>query len=92
MATAAERERLKTEYLGLAGQAERLRKTSPIATSYDPQALRRFQNIYRSDLDVIVSWRDEMIAKPALGSAAEFSHRIAYAHEVLRHWRDPLPQ
>lgn len=91
MATAAERQQLRTLYLGLAGQAERLRSTQPGATSYDPAALQRFQNIYAEELDRIVSWRDVMIEQPGMGSAADFAERVSYAREVLRQWTDPLP-
>ena len=59
MVTAAERERLKTEYLGLAGQAERLRRTAPSSHVIRPEALERFQNLYGSNLDMTVHGRDE---------------------------------
>jgi hypothetical protein len=77
------------DFLGLAGQAERLLTTSIHHTLYDPAALQRFRTVYREDLERLVRWRDGVLAAQIKPSLAEVEAQIADARAVLKHWRDP---
>ncbi|MFB6809435.1 hypothetical protein [Streptomyces sp. NPDC056387] len=90
--TSEQRNRLHTEYLGLAGQVERLLSTSPEHTILDRDALARWQNLYESEARTVIERRDSMIGTPPsmIPSSAELESWIAHAQRVLPKPGDPL--
>ncbi|MFE3578739.1 hypothetical protein [Streptomyces vinaceus] len=87
-----QRTALHHEYLGLAGQAERLRNTSPEHTALDGDALARWQTLYEREVRTVIERRDSMIGSPPsrIPDSAELESWIAYARSVLPKPGDPL--
>ncbi|PWK64393.1 hypothetical protein BCL76_11537 [Streptomyces sp. CG 926] len=90
--TADQRNQLHHQYLGLAGQVERLLATSPEHTALDQDALTRWQTLYGPEARTVVERRDSMIGHPPskIPTSIELDDWITYAQHILPKPGNPL--
>ncbi|MEV7163111.1 hypothetical protein AB0N60_13540 [Streptomyces microflavus] len=87
MSQADERNRLESDFHGLAGRIDRLTKTSPAQTTLDPDRLSRWQNLYETEATEVVRRRDSILREGGVAqkipTSAELTEWNAHARKIL---------
>lgn len=95
MSKAEDRNRLESEFHGLAGRVDRLLKTSPGDTLLDPEKLSRWQNVYKEEAGEVVRRRASILRNGGVAkkipSSAELTEWNANARKILTDAPDEPP-
>jgi hypothetical protein len=93
MSKAAERNKLESNFHGLAGRVERLVGTDSGRTTLDPERLTRWQNLYRDEATEVLRRRDSILREGGMpqhiATIEQLSEWISHARKILKDAPDP---